>query len=325
MSAAAAQRPALGVLLILGMTLAFASMDTAVRHLGASLPVLLLLTGRYAFQALVMAGALLLQGGLPRLRPAHPRFQLLRGVLLLATSAFSFWGVQHMPVPEFTAINMLTPLLVTLLAAWLLREPVSALRWALVAGGFMGMLIVVRPGSGLFGWAVLYPMGCACSFAAFQMLTRRMAALEDPFTTHFWTGAVGTALLLPLLWASPIELPAVLAGASAGQLGLLLLIGALGTSGHLLLILALGLAPPSTLMPLVYVQIAVAAALGWWVFGTLPDAWAWVGMSVIAGCGATAAWLNLRRPAGRRSGSPSAWFRDRQRSETAPSAPPSSS
>jgi drug/metabolite transporter (DMT)-like permease len=292
----AASRTGLGVTLIVLMALCFGTMDTLTRRLGATLPVLLLLTSRYAFQAIVMA-LWLARSRQHGLKTAHPRFQLLRGSLLLATSALSFYGVQLMPVPEFTAITMLTPVLVTLLAAWLLHEPVSALRWVLVAGGFVGALVVIRPGSGLFGWVVLMPLTGACTYAAFQVLTSRLAALESPYTTHFWTGAVGTSILLPLLLASPIDAPAVLATATAGELALLLAIGALGTGGHLLLILALGMAPASKLMPFIYVQIGVAALLGWLVFNQLPDAWGWVGMAIISVCGAASAWLNLRSPA----------------------------
>ncbi len=290
---ARAPRPWVGVLLILAMTVCFASMDSLTRLLGSVVPVLLLLTTRYAFQAVVMAVWL----GCSRrhgLRTAHPRFQLLRGSLLLATSAMSFWGVQHMPVPEFTAINMLTPVLVTLLAAWLLKESVSPLRWALVVGGFAGALVVMRPGSGLFGWAVLFPLLGACTYASFQVLTSRLAALESPYTTHFWTGAVGTAILLPVLAFSGIDVPAFIAATPATTLGLMLLIGLLGTTGHLLLILALGRAPAATLMPFTYAQIGVAALLGWLMFGQLPDFWAWVGMAIVSACGATSAWLNLR-------------------------------
>ena len=294
-------RPGLGVVLIIGAALCFATMDTTTRMLGAFLPVLLLLTARYAFQAVVMA-VWLTASRTHRLRSAHPRFQLLRGSLLLATSAMSFYGVQHMPVPEFTAINMLTPVLVTLLAAWLLKERVSALRWLLVAGGFAGALVVIRPGSGLFGWAVLFPLTGAFTYAAFQVLTSRLAALENPYTTHFWTGAVGTAILLPLLAASAIDVPATLAAAPAQHLVWILVIGALGTGGHLLLILSLGMAPASRLMPFMYVQIAGAAVAGWLVFGQLPDFWGWVGMAIVSVCGATTAWLNLRGEAAARRG-----------------------
>jgi drug/metabolite transporter (DMT)-like permease len=298
-------RPGLGVVLIIGAALCFATMDTTTRRLGAFLPVLLLLTARYAFQAVVM-GVWLSASRVHRLRSAHPRFQLLRGSLLLATSAVTFYGVQHMPVPEFTAITMLTPVLVTLLAAWLLKEEVSALRWLLVGGCFVGALVVIRPGSGLFGWVVLFPLCGAVTYAAFQVLTSRLAALENPFTTHFWTGAVGTAILLPILAASAIDVPATLAAAAPQDLLWVGVIGALGTGGHLLLILSLGMAPASKLMPFMYVQIGGAALAGWLVFGELPDLWGWVGMAIVTACGATTAWLNLRSPAGkqRRAGAP---------------------
>lgn len=293
--------PALGITLIVLMGVCFAAMDTSVRWLGGAMPLLLLLTVRYSVQALAM-GLWLALDRRRSFRSAHPRFQALRGTLLLLTSAFGFAGLAYMPVAEFTAIIMLTPVLVTLLAAWLLKEPVSAWRWVLVCGGCVGALIVIRPGSGLFGWAVLLPLAGVCCNAAFQVLTSRLSTVESPYTTHFWTGFTGAALMLPLLLAGPLDLQATWAAASRTQLGLLLLIGALGTVGHLMLILAMGLAPTATLMPFVYTQIASAAALGWLVFRHLPDAWAWVGMAVVAACGAASAWLNLRHAsAARRS------------------------
>lgn len=279
--------------MILLMGLLFAVLDTAVRWVGAAIPVLLILCWRYATQATVMAVWLAFDRR-RSFRPGHPRFQVLRGTLLLTTSAFSFWGLQHMPVAEFTAINMLTPVLVTLLAAWLLKERVSAPRWALVALAFAGALVVIRPGSGLFGWAVLFPLGCACTYAAFQVLTTRLAGMDDPLVTHFWTGAVGTAIVAPVLLASPVDVAGALAAATPMQWTALIVAGLAGTFGHLLLILALGLAPASTLMPFVYVQIGSATVVGWLVFGVLPDRWGWLGMGLVAVSGAATAWLNLR-------------------------------
>jgi drug/metabolite transporter (DMT)-like permease len=287
------QRPLLGVGLIVLMAAGFAGMDTGVRSLAGVFPVLLMLWLRYAFQALVMALWLALAGG-AGFRAAHPRFQALRGALLLVTSAMIFFGLQHMPVPELTSINMLAPLLVTLLAAWLLHERVSRLRWALVCGGLLGALIVIRPGSGVFGAAVLFPLAGAFTYAAFQVLTSRMSALDHPYTTHFWTGLVGMLIVTPLLLWNGADMLAAARSAAPAQWGVLALVAALGTGGHLLLILALGMAPTATLMPFVYAQIPLATGLGWWVFGKLPDAVAWLGMAVIMACGATGAWLNLR-------------------------------
>jgi drug/metabolite transporter (DMT)-like permease len=287
------QHPLLGIGLIVAMAVCFAVMDTTIRWLGSVLPVLLILTTRYLVQALSMA-LWLAQDRRRGFRSAHPRFQALRGSLLLVTSGFSFFGLQYVPVAEVTAIFMLTPLLVTLLAAAVLHEPVSRLRWALVGGGFVGALIVIRPGAGLFGWPVLLPVGGMVAYSIFQLLTRRLSDLDDPLVTHFWTGFVGSAVLLPLLLASAINVPSLLAAASPAQWGLLLLIGACGTVGHMLLVLAMRLAPTATLMPFLYVQIGVAAALGWFVFGHLPDTAGWVGMALITACGAATAWLNVR-------------------------------
>lgn len=281
-----------GVMLIVVMAACFATMDTTVKVLGAWLPVLLMLWLRYAFQALVMLAWLLRRGG-KGFHTAHPWFQALRGLLLLTTSAMSFFSVQYLPVAEYTAITMLTPVGVTLLSGWLLHEPVSRPRWWLVIGGFIGALIVIRPGSGLFGWAVLLPLTGALVYAAFQLLTRRLAGVEDPYSTHFYTGLTGTAVLTLVLAASGIDTTGLLAAQPASRLALMAMVGALGTAGHLFLILALGMGRPAMLMPFLYSQMAFAAGVGYVWLGARPDAVGWLGMGVIAVCGAASVWLNF--------------------------------
>lgn len=285
--------PASGIALIVAMAAVFAMLDSSVKVATATLPVLLILWARYAFQALAM-GAWLGTTKVAPMRSTHPKFQTLRGLLLLSTSALSFAGLRHMPVAEFTAIVLLAPVAVTVLAALVLHEVVSPLRWALVVGAFAGALLVIRPGAGVFGWEVLFPLGCAACYASFQVLSSRMATLESPLTTHFLTGAIGFAVITPVVLASGIDWDSVGAAMDARHVGLLLLIGATGTGGHLMLIVALGRAPASTLMPFSYTQIAFAAAIGWLAFGHVPDALAALGMGVIAGCGAASAWLHLR-------------------------------
>lgn len=287
-------RPALGIAAITGAAACFAAMDTTTRYLGAFLAVQLMLWARYAIHTAVMTLWLAADRS-KTFRTAHPGFQLLRGSLLLCSSTLAFYGLQHLPVAEFTAIVLLTPLLVTLFAGWMLGERVSALRWALVAGGFIGALIVIRPGSGLFGWAVAFPLGAAFSNAAFQVMSSKYAAHENPYTTNFYTGLTGTLVMTPFLIASGIDADGVLLSTPPLQLGLLLAIGALGTAGHLLLVMALGLAPTATLMPFLYTQVGFAALVGWLVFRVLPDGWGWLGIGVIAVCGAAGAWLNMRR------------------------------
>jgi drug/metabolite transporter (DMT)-like permease len=307
-AAAAHAHPLQGVLLICLAAAFFASLDSLSRGLGATAgrwaaPVLLLMTVRYAVQAIVMA-IVLAPRGRAGFRSANPLYQGVRGGLLLATSCCSFFGVQYMPVPEFTAINMLTPLLVTVLAAFVLHERASMSRWLLVAGGFVGALIVIRPGSGMFGLAVVLPLAGACTYAIFQVLTSRLAGTEDPLTTHFYTGAVGTLGLLPALGAAAAlqgshAVYATVLRLSWDAWALMIAAGLLGTLGHLMLILALGKARTATLMPFLYTQIGFAAFIGFVAFDHVPDHWAWVGMGVIAACGATSAALNLRRPGAR--------------------------
>jgi drug/metabolite transporter (DMT)-like permease len=284
----------LGLLLIAGAALAFAAMDNSIRLLGRRLPVIFIFWARYAFQAAAMGIWLAWRHGRAGFHSGSPRFQGLRGLLLTATSALSFYGLQHVPAPEFTAVAMLAPLLVIAGAAAWLGEPVRPAQRALVAVGFLGALLVVRPGSGLFGLPALFPAAFAFVFAAFQLLTRRLAGHEPPATTHFYTGATGTLLLLPFLLAGGGEVVAAVTAAPPWALALALLLGVLGTGGHLLLILAFGVAPAATLMPFSYLQIGFATLLGVAIFGVWPDGWSLAGMAVIAASGATAAWLDVR-------------------------------
>ena len=293
--------PTLGIGLVLVMTACFATMDSAVKYVGAFLPVLVILWSRYSVQAAAMGLWLVRarRAGGAGFRSAHPRFQLARGALLLASSTFGFFALQHLPVAEFTAINMLTPVAVTLMAGWFLHERIAPLRWLLVAGGLLGALVMIRPGSGLFGWAVLLPLAGMFSYACFQVLTSKLSGLENPFTTHFYTGLVGSLSLTAMLLASPVDLAPALRAAPPQHLGLLLLIGALGTTGHLMLVLAFRLAPTATLMPFMYAQLGMAVIVGWLVFRQSPDLWSWVGMAVIGACSAASAWLNVREAAQR--------------------------
>jgi drug/metabolite transporter (DMT)-like permease len=244
---------------------------------------------RYAFQAVATTLAVLPSRGLSVLRTAHPKYQLLRGLLLLCTSLFAFYSLRHMPVGEFTAIVMITPLVITLLASLTLGERVSWLRWALVVGGFAGTIIIIRPDGDDFNWAMLLPLGLVICNAWFQILTSRLARTEDPLTMHFYTGWVGTlaaSLALPFVWAS-LDSWALWAG--------LALMGLMGTVGHFMMILAYGRAPVSTLTPFLYAQIGFAMLGGWIAFSHVPDRWSMLGMVMIAICGAAGAWLAVRQ------------------------------
>jgi drug/metabolite transporter (DMT)-like permease len=264
-------------------------LDTTTKVISNSVPLLMALWFRYAFQAVATTIAVLPSRGLSVLRTAHPKYQLLRGLLLLFTSLFAFYSLRHMPVGEFTAIVMITPLVITLLASLTLGERVSWLRWALVVGGFAGTIIIIRPDGDDFNWAMLLPLGLVICNAWFQILTSRLARTEDPLTMHFYTGWVGTlaaSLALPFVWAS---LDSWTLWASLALMGLM------GTVGHFMMILAYGRAPVSTLTPFLYAQIGFAMLGGWIAFSHVPDRWSMLGMVMIAVCGAAGAWLAVRQ------------------------------
>jgi drug/metabolite transporter (DMT)-like permease len=280
--------PLAGIALVLAACACFSALDTTTKFVSASVPLLMALWFRYAFQAVATAAVVLPARGLRVLRTRHLPFQVLRGVLLLITSLFAFASLKYMPVGEFTAIVMIAPLVVTLLAATILKEHVSPLRWLLVAGGFAGTLVIIRPGGASFTWASLLPLGLVVSNAWFQVLTSRLARTEDPVTMHLYTGAVGTliaSLALPFAWTTIT---------SVSPWALLCLMGAAATIGHFMLILAFQRAPAATLTPYLYVQIAFAMLGGWLVFDHVPDGWAVIGMATIALCGAAGAWLTIR-------------------------------
>ena len=281
-------RPLQGIAFLLCAVACFVVLDTTVKYTSAAVSVLVAVWFRYVFQALAVGAWVLLAPGPARLKTAHPRFQVVRGLLLLSVSMLSFISVSHMPVGEFTAIVMLSPLVVTLLAAVFLKERVSPLRWALVSGGFGGALLIVQPGGHALGWVTLLPLLMVVIYAGFQILTSRMARTEHAMTMHLYTGWVGALVMsavVPFVWT---ELP------DAHTLALLSVVGLAGTVGHFLLIQAYARAPASALSPYLYAQIGFAMLAGWWVFDHVPGTLEWLGVGLIALCGVSAGWLTAR-------------------------------
>lgn len=276
-----------GVLFVAAAVACFAALDTTTKLVTTAVPLAMAVWFRYTFQAVATAAVLLPRRGLSLLHTRHPWLQLLRGVLLLVSSVLGFLALKFTPVGEFTAIIMLTPLVVTMLAATSLDERVSPLRWLLVFGGFCGALIVIRPGREMFDWSGLLPLVLVGVLSAFQFLTGRLARLEDPGTTHFITGLVGAlacSVVLPFVWAS----------LSPSLWFALLLMGVFGSVGHLLLIFGYTRAPVATLTPFLYLQVVFATLGGWVVLDHVPDAWALIGILTISLCGAGGTWLSSR-------------------------------
>nr|WP_315261230.1 DMT family transporter [uncultured Limnohabitans sp.] len=266
----------MGICLLLVAVLCFAALDTTSKRVTAEVPLLMAVWARYFFQALLTTGVVLPIKGLDVFKTKNPRQHITRGVLLVSVTGLAFASLQFMPVGEFTAIVMTVPLLVTLMATRLLGEHVSIQRVILVCAGFIGTLIIVRPGTQVFGWPLLIPLALVIVNAAFQLLTSKMARTEDAMTTQFYTTWVGTAMAsVPLYWFwVPVTDTQVLLE--------LVFMGVSGCIGHFLLILAFERSPAGTLMPYMYAQIAFAMLGDWLVFGHVPDHGSLLGIALIA-------------------------------------------
>jgi drug/metabolite transporter (DMT)-like permease len=266
----------MGICLLLVAVLCFAALDTTSKRVTTEVPLLMAVWARYFFQALLTTGVVLPIKGLAVFKTKNPRQQITRGVLLVSVTGLAFASLQFMPVGEFTAIVMTVPLLVTLMATRLLGEHVSIQRVLLVCAGFIGTLIIVRPGTQVFGWPLLIPLALVIVNAAFQLLTSKMARTEDAMTTQFYTTWVGTTIAsVPLFWFwVPVTDTQVLLE--------LVFMGVSGCIGHFLLILAFERSPAGTLMPYMYAQIAFAMLGDWLIFHHVPDHGSLLGIALIA-------------------------------------------
>ena len=196
--------------------------------------------------------------------------------MLVLSSLCFFTALKFLPLAEATGLNYVTPILVTLTAGWFLRERITRPRWIFAVAGFIGMLLIVRPGSGMLHAASLLALGAAALNATFQILTRKLAN-EDLLVLIFYPSLVGAALM-------SFAVPFVDFDASYLTLDVLLFvaIGIIGLLGHFLFVQAFQLAPASTIAPFTYMQLVWSTLAGWLTFGSFPDGWALSGMIVIA-------------------------------------------
>src|SRR3546814_40689 len=234
--------------------------------MGAGVSLLMLCWVRYVVHLLLVLALVLPAKGPRVLRSLRTRNQVLRGVCMLAATLSFFTTLSYLPQAEATAINFLAPLLVLALAPWLLGEPPKLSRWVAAGVGFAGVLIIIRPGSGLDPVGTVFGLITACLFAAQYLVTRRVA-IDDPLTTLVWSGAVGSVILtLALPFFLPAALP-VLKTLTPAHWLVLVGTGFWGALGHLMQIQAYRNAPASMLAPFAYLQIVSAATLGWLKIG----------------------------------------------------------
>lgn len=269
-----------GVVLCLSALFLFAVLDATAKHLSAFLAVPLLVWARYLVHLLIMLLTIAPLLGCSIVVTRRPWLMAVRGVTLAGVTLLAQLALKTLPLAETTALVFVAPLLVAVLAGPLLGERVRLHTWLATLGGFAGILLIARPGGNLHGVGVACALGAALFLAAYQLLTRKLAASEPPLRLLFHTALFGTLVLLPAL---PVYWDGRLPTLTQGLL--VVSLGVYGGLGHFLLIRSLRQTPASLLSPLLYVQLVWATLLGWLVFDELPGTLALVGMLVIGASG----------------------------------------
>lgn len=263
--------------MIAGMVV-LASTDAVSKHLTLSFAVIQILWVRFVVFAGVGTFMALRKNGFQGLRTKRPVAQVARAVILNLANFIFVYSLSQMPMADAHSIMAIAPLLITAASVPLLGEVVGVRRWAAIAVGFVGMLIILRPGIGVFDPVSLVPLAGACCFASYTILTKVISRDDAPETTLFYTGVIGfilMSLVVPFFWteASPVDW-FWLAVAGFG-----------GTLAHVFIIVALHMAPASALQPFNYTMLVWATVLGFLVFGDLPDMWTVTGAGVIVASG----------------------------------------
>ena len=278
----------IGIGLVTLTTLCFATLDTAAKWLVLSLPVLQVVWLRFLTHSLF---SLVIFGpgmGTALLRWHDPRLQLVRGVMLAAMTGLNFWALQYLQLAETGAMQFSVPILIAVLSAWWLGERLDLRRWLAIFAGFIGVLIIIRPGTQAFHPAILLSAGNAILYALFNMLTRHLAGREHAATMQLASALVATAVLTPFAlwsWQTPQSL---------WQWAVLCLAGLSGGAGHYFAAQAHRLATAAVLGPFLYPQILYMTLGGWLVFDQVPDRAVLLGAGVVVASGLYLLWREFR-------------------------------
>ena len=262
---------------MLAAILLFSSMDATAKLLMDRYAPMQVVWARYAGMMLVVALVLAPRLG-PLLRTRRPGLQLLRSALLFAATFCFFTALGHMPIAAATAVMQVHPVILTLGAALVLREPLGPRRLAGVGAALAGALIVIRPGADVFSWAAIMPLLGGLFYASYALTTRFLGRDEPILTSFLYTAIVGTvaaSMLTVPVWTAP-TLP---------DAALFVLIGAIGAGGQFLLIRSLTLAEAGAVAPFGYAGVVYATLWGLVAFGEVPDVWTLAGALVIVGAG----------------------------------------
>jgi len=274
-------RIGLAILLVVSAVGLFSVLNVEVKILRADFGAAQLVWARYAGALVFMLAVFTPMRGrrFLLLRTARPAAQILRGVCLVCSSLCFFLAIKWVPLATAAAITMLGPVLITALSGPLLGERVGPRRWAAVVFGFIGALVIIRPGFGDTPWQIVFTVASAVTSAFYALLTRRLSAGEDPATSATIAAVVGTAALSLIVWGD------WRAPSGAVEIGMIVSLGLLSGLGHYLYTVAFGCGPASVVAPFNYSHLLFSALLGFVVFGHFPDLWAWAGAALIVASG----------------------------------------
>ena len=278
-------RPVVGVALMLVAMAILPFIDVIAKKLGqAGMPILIVVWARALFGGLMTLPFAMQAEGIRAFRPAQPLRQLARAVLLFGATFLFFQSLKNLPIADALAIFFVNPLVIVVLSALALREHVGPRRWAAVAVGFAGTLVIIRPGIVEVNAGTLYALGAGVALGSYFVMTRAMAGVANAMVLTFQTSAIGAALMtlaLPFVWVSP----------NPGQWAMLAALGLIATLGHVLITKAYVHAEASLLAPLAFTEIVMATVLGYAFFGDLPDRWTVLGVSILI---ASAVYISVR-------------------------------
>ena len=282
-------RANLGILLVLLSQFVLLVLDVSAKWLSVEgIPTSEIVFMRYGMHLLLLLLLALPVSGKNLFISNNWKLEILRGACLLATTGLNFLAMRYLPLTVTSAIQFTSPLLICAMSGPLLGEKVGWRRWLAIAVGFVGILVIVRPGTEAFQPAALLSLGCAFFLALFSILTRKLAGVDTAMTQQFYAGATPVILLLPVAftgWTWPSMPVSWLA---------FFIMGAAGLGGHYLNSVAHRFATPATLAPFSYLSLIYLSIASWLIFDQPPDQGFVLGVCIIVASGLYI-WLRERR------------------------------
>ena len=249
-------------------------MDGFAKYLSADLPVLQITWARYFFTVAFTFPVMFFFYNKQLVWSDKPKLQILRGLILLCANICFFYAISIIPLAKALTLAFVAPLIVTAFSPMLLGEKVGVRRWTAVIIGFIGSLVVIRPGFLEINLASLAALGTGVMYGFYLIITRKLSTSDNPLLTLLLTGLVGLVAvsgIMPLIWVNP----------NLSQWSMMAGIGVFACIGHLFLILSLKYADASKLAPLGYTEIIPNVIIGYYFFGNFPDNWTFLGLAII--------------------------------------------